>query len=140
MSNKKHKKSLLKRSIAIMVTLILTLSMMPTTALAGGHFYTDLEATITAIVVESSDSEEKPAQEKGDKAAAAAPIEVDKARIWVDAKGRELINVFAEENTLEKYKQLDDLFLNYVDLEHIGQFVAGKYWRTMTPERSHSRN
>ncbi len=48
MSKTNRKKGILKRSIAIMVTLILTLSMMPTTALAGGHFYTDLEATITA--------------------------------------------------------------------------------------------
>ena len=65
--------------------------------------------------------------------AAAANLNSQKAQNWVNDKGRQLLETFNEQDMTKKYKTLDEMFLNDVDLEYIGKFVIGKYWRKMTP-------
>ena len=65
---------------------------------------------------------------------AAAP-EAKEAMTWSEDKGNLLLQTFQEKNLAEKYKKLDELFLNYVDLGYISKFVMGKYWREMSPEQ-----
>lgn len=67
--------------------------------------------------------------------AAAEPISEAEARVWVNDKGQLLLKTFCEPDIRKKYEALDDLFLNHVDLDYIGKFVVGKYWRQMTPEQ-----
>jgi phospholipid transport system substrate-binding protein len=47
------------------------------------------------------------------------------------AKGNELLEVFAIDDYEEKYEKLDNLLLEYVDLDYIAKFVIAKYWREM---------
>ncbi|MDR1694469.1 MAG: ABC transporter substrate-binding protein [Lactobacillaceae bacterium] len=65
----------------------------------------------------------------------AASVSAEKAREWSEEKGKALISALANGDVVEKYQVLDDLFLNYVDLDHVAQFVMGKYWRMMTPKQ-----
>lgn len=51
---------------------------------------------------------------------------------FAEKQGQRLIKTFSEPDVVKKYQQLDDLFLNYVDLDYISRFVVGKYWRQMT--------
>lgn len=67
--------------------------------------------------------------------AAAAPLSEEEARVFGETKGRELLQTFSEKDLTVKYQKLDELFLNYVDLDYISRFVVGKYWRQMTPEQ-----
>ncbi len=67
--------------------------------------------------------------------ASAAPISGAEAKSWADEKGQMLLESFSEPDMAKRYEKLDELFLNYVDLEYIGKFVMGKYWRQMTPEQ-----
>ncbi len=54
------------------------------------------------------------------------------AMAWVNDKGKELLETFNETDITKKYQKLDNMFLQHVDLDYIGKFVIGKYWRTMT--------
>ena len=40
----------------------------------------------------------------------------------------------------KKYAMLDDLFLNYVDLNYISKFVIGKYWKDMNKSQQEKYN
>ena len=57
------------------------------------------------------------------------------AKAWVNDKGRELLDTFNENNLAEKYRRLDKLFVEYIDLDYISKFVVGKYWRQMNAEQ-----
>ena len=70
----------------------------------------------------------------GAKVCGASVSKVD-AKAWVNDKGRELLDTFNEPNLAEKYRRLDKLFVEYVDLDYISKFVVGKYWRQMSPEQ-----
>lgn len=61
----------------------------------------------------------------------AAPIDDKTAAGWVREKGGILLNTFNEKDLAAKYRQLDTLFLEYVDLDYVGKFVLGKYWKTL---------
>ena len=52
-----------------------------------------------------------------------------------EPKGRQLLDTFSEPDVKTKYAKLDEMFLNDVDLDYVGKFVVGKYWRQMTPEQ-----
>ena len=65
----------------------------------------------------------------------AAPIDSQKAKDWVNDKGRVLLDTFNEPDLQKKYRQLDELFFKHVDLDYIGKFVVGKYWRQMSAEQ-----
>ncbi len=71
----------------------------------------------------------------GANSTSAAPISETEAKSWAEEKGQMLLESFSEPNLGKRYEKLDELFLNYVDLEYIGKFVMGKYWRQMTPEQ-----
>lgn len=68
-------------------------------------------------------------------AAAAGKITASEAEVWANQKGRQLLDTFSEPDVKTKYAKLDEMFLNDVDLEYVGKFVVGKYWRQMTPEQ-----
>ena len=57
------------------------------------------------------------------------------AKVWVNDKGRELLDTFNETNLSEKYRRLDKLFVEHIDLDYISKFVVGKYWRQMSTEQ-----
>ena len=68
-------------------------------------------------------------------AVAAGKITASEAEVWANQKGRQLLDTFSEPDVKTKYAKLDEMFLNDVDLEYVGKFVVGKYWRQMTPEQ-----
>lgn len=68
-------------------------------------------------------------------ASQAVPVSDTLARAWVEDKGNQLLSTFNEPDLAKKYQKLDSLFSNHVDLDYIGKFVVGKYWRTMTQEQ-----
>ncbi len=66
-------------------------------------------------------------------AAARADVSPADARAWANDNGRLLLDTFREPDIQKRYADLDVLLLKYVDLEYIGKFVVGKYWRDMAP-------
>lgn len=66
---------------------------------------------------------------------ATAALNAAAAEAFAEEQGRNLLEILAEKDYAEKYRKLDDLFINYVDLDYISRFVVGKYWRQMTPEQ-----
>lgn len=50
-------------------------------------------------------------------------------------KGEELLMSFQEPNLAKRYKQLDEMFLTYIDIDYVSRFVVGKYWRQMSQEQ-----
>ena len=65
----------------------------------------------------------------------AADFSSDEARAWMDQKGKEVLKIMTSFQREDKFKQLDTLLFNDVDLDYAGQFVVGKYWKKMTPEQ-----
>ena len=64
-----------------------------------------------------------------------ASLSEDELRQWSQEKAELLLSTFNQKDIAEKHARLDELFLSYVDLEYIGKFVVGKYWREMTEEQ-----
>lgn len=67
--------------------------------------------------------------------AQAQTISRTEAESWINDKGQQLLDTFNESDLSRKYQKLDQLFGSHVDLDYIGKFVIGKYWRKMTPEQ-----
>lgn len=61
----------------------------------------------------------------------AEPINEIEAKTWAQEKGRHLLNVFSETDLNKRYAELDEMFLNDIDLDYISKFVLGKYWRQL---------
>ena len=68
------------------------------------------------------------------RAEAAAPNPRE-AVAWAEDKGNLLLSTFQEKDLAQKYQKLDELFLNYIDLDYISKFVIGKYWRQMSAKQ-----
>ena len=68
-------------------------------------------------------------------ASAAEKINPKEAEAWANQKGRALLDAFSLQDLKSKYAKLDEMFLNDVDLDYIGKFVVGKYWRQMSKEQ-----
>ncbi|MBP3546018.1 MAG: ABC transporter substrate-binding protein [Alphaproteobacteria bacterium] len=64
-----------------------------------------------------------------------ADLSLQEAESFALEQGNNLLSFFAEKDIATKYQKLDNMFLNYVDLDYIGKFVIGRYWRQMTPEQ-----
>ncbi len=64
----------------------------------------------------------------------AAPVDEVKAQNWADDKGQELLKVFREPNIEKRFRTLDSLFLEYIDLDYISKFVMGRFGREMNEE------
>ena len=65
----------------------------------------------------------------------AAPIDKVVAENWVRDKGNLLLNTFNEKDLAAKYQKLDSLFIKYVDLNYVGKFVLGKYWKLLNEKQ-----
>ncbi len=65
----------------------------------------------------------------------AAPVPAAEAKVWVQDKGLKILDAFGEKDISKKHQVLDEMFLNYIDLDYISKFVIGKYWRQMTSEQ-----
>lgn len=50
-------------------------------------------------------------------------------------KGKELLMTFQEPDLNKRYKELDAMFVEYIDIDYVSKFVVGKYWRRMTQEQ-----
>ncbi len=70
-----------------------------------------------------------------DVALCAEKISQQEAESWTYQKGKDLLDTFALQDISVKYAKLDEMFLNDIDLDYIGKFVIGKYWRQMTKEQ-----
>lgn len=68
-------------------------------------------------------------------AASAEVFSTDEAKTWTDGKGKEILDIMTSGDYAKKYKQLDNLLLNDVDLDYAARFVVGRYWKKMTPEQ-----
>lgn len=64
----------------------------------------------------------------------ASTITTENAVFWAEEKGKLIIDTFHEKDVKLRYQKLDSLFDEYIDVEYIGKFVVGKYWRTMSSE------
>ncbi len=62
----------------------------------------------------------------------AAALDEGVAKKWAEEKGEQLLLTFRNPDMNERYKTLDGLFLQYVDMDYISRFVIGRYWRTMS--------
>ena len=51
--------------------------------------------------------------------ARAEAITETEARVWTQDKGQRLLNAFAETDLKKRYAELDNMFLNFVDLDYI---------------------
>lgn len=60
------------------------------------------------------------------------PAEAEK---WAESKGEEILDILSDKNLQRKYKELDTILYNDVDLDNAAKFAMGKYWKTMTPEQ-----
>lgn len=68
----------------------------------------------------------------------AKPVGDAEAVSFAQTKGKELIDAFQENDLTKRYKILDKMIMDYVDIKHISRFVIGKYWRMMTDEQKQS--
>ena len=65
----------------------------------------------------------------------AEDVTVEEARRFAATKGEELLMSFQEPDLVERYRQLDALFMTYIDIDYVSRFVVGRYWRQMTAEQ-----
>lgn len=65
----------------------------------------------------------------------AVPVVTQDALNFANSTGKALLMSFQEKDLSKRYKQLDEIILKYVDIDYIGKFVIGKYWRIMTQEQ-----
>ena len=65
--------------------------------------------------------------------AQAAPVATQEAKQWAQKNGQLLLDTFREPDLKTRYQKLDEVMVEFVDLDYVGKFVMGKYWRKMTP-------
>lgn len=65
----------------------------------------------------------------------AAPVAKNDAILFAETKGKELLEIFQENDLEKRYRILDEMILEYLDIKYISKFLVGKYWRMMTPEQ-----
>ena len=62
-------------------------------------------------------------------------VAAGEASVWVENTGKRLLSALAETDASKKFEELDYLVENHIDVDYIGKFVMGRYWRTMTEEQ-----
>ena len=67
--------------------------------------------------------------------ASGAVVSSQEAQNWAKTNGEILLKTFRKPDIKVRYKELDELFNQYIDIEYIGKFVVGKYWRQMSGEQ-----
>ncbi len=65
----------------------------------------------------------------------AESVPEQEAKQWVEEKGRLLLETFGEKDVAKKYAALDQMMLDYIDLDGVSKFVMGRYWRQMNNEQ-----
>lgn len=63
----------------------------------------------------------------------AAPVERTEAKAWAEQNGKLLLDTFREPDLQKRYNKLDEIMVEFVDLDYVSKFVLGKYWRQMSP-------
>ena len=63
--------------------------------------------------------------------ALAADISKEEAEQWANDKGNEILNILTSTDIESKYKQLDDILHNDIDIDYAARYVVGKYWNKM---------
>ncbi len=66
---------------------------------------------------------------------AAENINPSAAEKWANSKGEQILRILADKNLKRKYKELDTILYNDIDLDNAAKFVCGKYWKKMTAEQ-----
>ena len=61
----------------------------------------------------------------------AESLTTDEALDFARVQGQELLMSFQDPDLKERFDKLDKLFLDYVDVDYISRFVAGRHWRNM---------
>ena len=59
----------------------------------------------------------------------------DEAVMFAETKGREIIQIFQEQDLEKRYQRLDKLIVECIEIDYIAKFVVGKYWRQMTDKQ-----
>lgn len=54
---------------------------------------------------------------------------------FASTKGKELLMSFQQPDLDKRYKELDEMFVTYIDIDYVSKFVMGKYWRRMSLEQ-----
>lgn len=65
----------------------------------------------------------------------AANLSNKEALDFAATKGKELLMSFQQPDLEKRYKELDNMFITYIDIDYVSKFVVGKYWRQMTAEQ-----
>lgn len=65
----------------------------------------------------------------------AASLSNKEALDFAATKGKELLMSFQQPDLEKRYKELDNMFITYIDIDYVSKFVVGKYWRQMTAEQ-----
>lgn len=65
----------------------------------------------------------------------AEDLSAEEAKDFASTKGKELLMSFQEPDLAERYRQLDALFMTYIDIDYVSRFVLGRYWRQMSSEQ-----
>lgn len=65
----------------------------------------------------------------------AEDLSAEEAKNFASTKGKELLMSFQEPDLAERYRQLDALFMTYIDIDYVSRFVLGRYWRQMSSEQ-----
>ena len=65
----------------------------------------------------------------------AEDLSAEEAKNFASTKGKELLMSFQEPDLAERYRQLDALFMTYIDIDYVSRFVLGRYWRQMSPDQ-----
>ncbi|MBI0534286.1 ABC transporter substrate-binding protein [Roseomonas sp. KE2513] len=67
--------------------------------------------------------------------AAAQPVDTARAASFIQATGRELVNAINSGNSVtQRRDQVANILRRAVDVEGVGRFILGRYWRLATPE------
>lgn len=62
-------------------------------------------------------------------------LSAEEAKDFASTKGKELLMSFQEPDLAERYRQLDALFMTYIDIDYVSRFVLGRYWRQMSSDQ-----
>lgn len=63
---------------------------------------------------------------------ASTSVPQNEAKNWANFKGEQILKILSDTNLTTKYKQLDKILYEDIDLDNAAKFVMGKYWRQMS--------
>ena len=63
---------------------------------------------------------------------ASTSVPQNEAKNWANFKGEQILKILSDTNLTTKYKQLDKILYEDIDLDNAAKFVMGKHWRQMS--------